>query len=337
MTLGARLRHWLALLLPRWLAVALRIRRLTPDRDPRRWPGPAHTATAAVIDTGGGYRAENRRQNPDVDPAEPSGGEGNATGNDHGWANCTMASAATALAYQQPQGNKTPWGGHLRHRQNDLSGGTDLYDAREAWASYGEELTIKSGTGWDTVRDVHDNRRAIVIQGTGNVPGSATFDGGHACVIAPETHTDGRWLFGDPLVNGWQWIEPSKIRDWAERWDSDIAYAAGEKPPPPPEPEPGPEPPEPEPPPTPAPTVSAYADGYRLGVADGRNVEADRTFGSWFPLGLARARWDGASWSEECARASLWSDGTPVPLGAVVASQTPASWTASGWAAALWR
>lgn len=355
MPLRWRLRHWLALHLPRWLAVALGIRRMTPVG--HVWPSSEQTATVDPVDTGGGYRAKLRQQNPSVDPKEPGGGESSSAGNDHGWANCSMSSGATAMAYQQPYGGKTPWGGDLRHKQGDQSGGTDLYDVKDAWASYGETLTIKTGSGWGTLVDTHNAKRAIVIQGTGNVPGSATFDGGHACVIGPETAGDGDWLWGDPLVSDWQWVDPDKIRQWAQAWNSDISYAAGEKPPPP-------DPPPPDPPPVVYPIPDRYAIGYRAGVVDGANAEADRTFASWRPGGpfigvpdfpgatwdgvawgganpspplWDRGRWDRRSWPGADPRAPRWSPGWPVPLGAVLAAQTPASWQTSGWAASVWR
>ena len=52
-----------------------------------------------------------------------------------------MTSSAIGLAYQSPRGELDLWGGDLRHSQGDLSGGTDLYDARDAWAEFGETLT----------------------------------------------------------------------------------------------------------------------------------------------------------------------------------------------------
>ena len=82
------------------------------------------------------------------------------------------------------------------------------------------------------------------------MPGSETFDGGHACAIAPETRSsDGAWLFGDPLATDWQWCSQSSIRSWVERLSSGCYYAVGELPPAEPAPEPEPEP------------VATYAQG----------------------------------------------------------------------------
>jgi hypothetical protein len=336
MTLGARLRHWLALVLPRWLAFLLGIRRPTP------WDGywPRRPVQVVPVADTGGFRAAWRPQDPSQDPREPGGGESSSAGTDHGWSNCTMASAALALAYQQPRGSKAPWGGDMRHHQSDLSGGTDLYDARAAWSAYGETLTIRSGAGWSALVTAHNEGRAIVIQGQGNVPGAETFDGGHACAIAPESQGDGDWLFGDPLASGWQWVTQSAIRSWAERWQSSIAFAVGEKPPPPPTtppPEPVPVPP-PAPPPAPG-----YPEGYASGYRDGRAAEADATFASWSPGGPVVlpdvTAWDAGAWAslgDTLDDADTWAS-LPVPMLAVWAAQTPAAWGVSGWTAAVWR
>lgn len=240
-----------------------------------------------------------------------------------------MSSGATALAYQTT-GRLTPWGGDLRHEQGDLEGGTDLYDLKAAWAEYGETLSIRSGQGWSEVKRCHDEGRAIVAQGEGNVPGSASFDGGHACVIGPETSSSGEWLFGDPLVSSWQWVSVGRVREWMEAWQSSCAFAVSRIVNPPPEPEPAPEPKPPAPPPPPPP---GYADGYAAGKRDGRALEADATFASW--LEPARGgRWDSARWAE--AAGSRWG-ARPIPLDALERSRTPAEWGAAGWTAATWR
>lgn len=330
----------LAELLPRWLAIALRIRRVSPGR--RR---PSRRVVVPELDTGGAFRAAWREQDPAVDPKEPYGSESSSTGSDHGWANCTMTAGALAIAYQQPRGDLAPWGGDMRHRQGDLSGGTDLYDLRDAWAEYGEELKIKSGSGWAALVDAHGAGRAVVVQGTGNVPGSESFDGGHACAIAPETHSDGRWLFGDPLASGWQWVKPADIRSWAERWQSSIAFAVGEAPPAEPVPQ--------------EPTASTCAlPGPELARASALAYELalDESVGLWVdylgPVGpVAGGVWDVSIWVgahessiawllEGCDDPSaVWGRG-PVPDPAAAARHaldTPPTWDALAWRALLWR
>jgi hypothetical protein len=137
-----------------------------------------------------------------------------------------MSAGAMAFAYEENDADG-PWGGHMRHNQDDMSGGTDLNDLKTAWSRYGgKSLTIKSGTGWDDVVNAHHEGRAIVIQGEGDCPGSGDFTGAHACVIAPENNGS-KWLWGDPDTSGWQWVEPEAIKAWAERLSSSVCFAVG--------------------------------------------------------------------------------------------------------------
>jgi hypothetical protein len=192
---------------------------------PDRIPNITNLRTVPEIDTGAAFRPDWRMQDPAKDAKEPYGGESSGTGNDHGWSNCTMVSAALAYAFAV-QDKSGPHGGDMRHNQDDLSGGTDLQDADTAFHRYGNQnLDILTGEGWATLKEKRSEGRAVIIQGEGNVPGSESFDGGHACVISPETHSDGKWLFGDPLASGWQWVSESAIRDWAENLGSGIYFA----------------------------------------------------------------------------------------------------------------
>ena len=226
-------------ILPRRLAVALGLRQLTPGA--RR---PA-ASVSVPADTGGAWRPKYRMQDPAKDPDEPFGSESSDAGQGHAWANCTLASGGMALGWHEQSDGC--WGGRLRHNQDDREGGTDLYDLRTAWSRYADAtLTIKSGQGWDAVKAARQDWRAIVIQGTGNVPGSESYDGGHACVILPERQAGGAdWLFGDPLASGWQWVDPDAIKTWAKAFSSGINFAVSRSHPP--------ESSEPVPPPTPAP------------------------------------------------------------------------------------
>ena len=209
--------------LPRALAVAIGLRQIAPRPD--RIPGMGNLRHVEPIDTGGEFRPDWRMQDPSRDPKEPYGSESSGTGNDHGWSNCTMCSAALVYAYHV-QDKTGPQAGDMRHNQDDMSGGTDLWDADTAWHRYGnQDLVIKVGAGWGAVKTAHNEKRAILIQGEGNVPGSESFDGSHACVIGIETNSEGKWLWGDPLADGWQWVTPSSIETWAKALDSSIYFA----------------------------------------------------------------------------------------------------------------
>jgi hypothetical protein len=174
----------------------------------------------------GWYRPRQKQQNPDVDPHEPAGGEHYSAGYDHGWSNCTMASGAMALDFHM-LGALDLWGGDLRHApgQPDQTGGTDLWDVAEAWAYHGQMLDIRSGDGWAAAKADHDDGRALLLTGEGDVPGSASFDGAHAICVLPEVHSDGRWLIADPLSTGPEWVTASALQTWAERLQGSINYA----------------------------------------------------------------------------------------------------------------
>jgi hypothetical protein len=196
-----------------------RFRSPRPDRIPDR------SFEVRVADTGGAFRPDWRMQDPSRDPREPWSGEAFSTGEDHGWCNCTMVAAALAYAYHARK-QSGPQGGDFRHAQSDMEGGTDLYDAKDAWAHYGgATLEIRSGAGWSAVERAHEEGRAIIIQGEGNVPGSEGFDGSHACCIGIETNSEGQWLWGDPLATGWQWVSSKQIREWAQALNANILFA----------------------------------------------------------------------------------------------------------------
>lgn len=200
-----------------------RIRLPFSDRIPHRDVGGAPIALAAPI---GWYRPRHKQQNPDVDPREPGGGESSNAGHDHGWSNCTMTAGAMALDFHTLGGTDV-WGGDLRHApgQPDMTGGTDLWDVEKAWSHYGADLSIRSGAGWSAAIADHDAGRALILTGEGNVPGAATFDGGHAICILPETGHDDDWLMADPLSTGPEWVTEGALYEWAARLSSGINYA----------------------------------------------------------------------------------------------------------------
>ena len=208
---------------------------------PDRIPNASNERTVPELDTGGAFRPDWRMQSPSKDPKEPYGSESSGTGENHAWSNCTMTAAALAYAYARGDASG-PWGGDFRHHQSDMDGGTDLHDADEAFHNYGNEnLDVRIGLGWADLKAKRGEGRAIVIQGEGNVPGTESFDGGHACCIGLETNSDGKWLWGDPLASGWQWVTESSIRDWAENLSSGIYYACTKVAPMPPTTTPPPE------------------------------------------------------------------------------------------------
>jgi hypothetical protein len=234
-TSDEKIRDGLIRAVPRTLAITLGLRVLVPGH---RLPTPAD-----VVDVGGvapppagWWRPPHHRQDPGSDPTEPYGSESGGKGEDHGWTNCNMTAAATVLNYHLHDPKGTAWGGDMRHHQDDMVEGTDLYDARTAWERYGASigreptLYIWSGRGWEGLKQAHKEKRAILLHGGGtmDVPGAGSFGGYHAVTIGPENQEkDGttRWLFGDPLAGDWQFVAVGDIRAWAEDLDPSIQFA----------------------------------------------------------------------------------------------------------------
>lgn len=270
-------------LLPRWLAVLLGLRKLSPGILDRL-PGIQDLYSATHDTSGGPWRPTFRPQPPWEGGSEPAGGDSNAKGEEHCWNQCTLCSASVVWGWHE-HSSSNPKGGVFRHEQGDLDGGTDLYDARDAWDNYnGADLKIKSGQGWGAVQDARRDWRAIVLQGTGNTPGAGTYTGAHAIGILPERPSSGsEWLIADPLCDGYDWVPESKLKEWAQAFSSGICFAVSRSWPPD-EPEPAPEPePEPEPPPPPPPIIGAAWAIPELPVApwDGELWDWGAWSGAW--------------------------------------------------------
>jgi hypothetical protein len=206
-----------------WRVALLRLRVLILYRWRRAWLServplfeePDARAPLPPIDTGGAYRAPFRSQFGDHS-------EDHTSPHSEG-VNCTMAAAAMALNHQTG-GAVDKSGGHMRHAQGDNDGGTDLYDAADAFASYGEPLSIRSGQGWPKVRAALEEHRGVILQGTGGLAGCGDYSGGHAIYVAPEANGS-RWLKGDPECSAYEWCESSALEAWAERLSSGVYFA----------------------------------------------------------------------------------------------------------------
>ena len=141
-----------------------------------------------------------------------------------------MAAGATMLDFHT-RGRKKSTGAEMRKRQQDQSGGTDAYDLQRAWATYKEVLVIRNGKYWaDLIKDrgrgwfvsidvwYAEIPVAIRCQSNGNI--------GHTMGVAPETHSDGRWLVSDPLCTGYKWVKPSDLRRAMEAWGKRIGIGS---------------------------------------------------------------------------------------------------------------
>ena len=198
------------------------------------------------------------------------------------------------------------------------------------------------------------------------MPGSETFDGGHACAIAPETQSDGEWLFGDPLATDWQWVSPSRDQDVDGAQSSGgYAFAVGEKPP-------APKPRSPSPRRRsrrrrrePSYTIEEIRPLLSIATTRAVTIAGDELVGLWVdyleaPTPAPGDVWDAGAWADTndvlaamrrlwyqelepdpCApgQPAAWHRGpVPMPLGdALEAIETPALWGLTSWRAGLWR
>jgi hypothetical protein len=273
--------------------------------------------------------------------------------------NCTMAAAAMGLDYHTTGGDKRG-PGNMRHAQGDQDGGTDLYDAAEAWAHYGESLSIRSGQGWAKVLEALRAGRGVILQGTGGVASCGDYTGGHAIYVAPEA-SGSRWLKGDPECSGWEWTEALDLERFAERLSSGVYFAVTadrtSSTPAPVPPTPAPEPC----PPAEEHTDAELAELARRSAARALVVAADELVGVWLdwlraPSASPSDRWEQCSWSDpaellelalgdeepdpclEPAPAGRWARGLPFPVGdALEAMLAPARWDATDWRQSTWQ
>jgi hypothetical protein len=307
-------------------------------------PEPDRRHDLPPIDTGGTYRPAYGSQFGD-----PS--ESHTTPHSEG-SNCTMASAGMALEYHT--GGRVKWrGGTCRHHQSDNDGGTDLYDAAECWARAGETLSIRSGQGWSAVQAALNDRRGVILQGTGGVKGCGNYTGGHAIYVQPEA-SGTRWLKGDPECSGWEWTEARDLEAFAERLSSGVYFAVTKS-----MSEPAPQPDCPDCPDPPTTLVNDPRPDYRKAFDTGGQMARDddvRTWVDWYGGStlIVRSSWGSGQWQdgsverlvlEPCppdppdGPVTVWGRG-PVPSPADLAKRavetdpvwsTDAAWTGSLW------
>jgi hypothetical protein len=309
---------WLRLRLIVWWRWRRKVAGLrVPDRIEPDSRGPIQDQP----DTGGGiYRAPFGSQFGD-----PS--ESHSSPHSEG-SNCTMAAAGMALAHHT-KGATNRRGGDLRHRQGDNDGGTDLYDAADAWASYGHSLSIRSGQGWGKVVAALEEGRGVILQGTGGIAGCGDYTGGHAIYVAPEK-SGSKWLKGDPECGGYEWTEASKLEGFAERLSSGVYFAVTKaqtsSTPPPPTPVPCPPPPK----------VEPVGPEINRAYQQGREMALDAEVGSWLAWVSYRGRdsWGVAEWG--CSHWSRAAGAIDPLTSARLARDTLPMWEAGGWRALTW-
>ena len=142
--------------------------------------------------------------------------------------NCGCATAATAIDFHTTGGTIST-GQAMRERNPDQSGGTDWYDMRDAWSTYGETLTVKNGQTWANARaDLMAGRLVLLSVWHATLGGpclSGSGQYGHGVAIAPPLNSDGaRWRVGDPWCKpgSWSWWAESKIKAAAEEFGGQV-------------------------------------------------------------------------------------------------------------------
>ena len=301
---------------------------------------PSSTPAARRARRGGRrIRASTRASRTD---ARARAGLGPRTG-----ADCTMSAGAVALAYHtRGLDDLAPWGGDLRHRQGDLSGGR-ICTICARLGGVRRDAHDRRGAGWSAVVEAHDAGRAIVIQGEGNVPGLG--------IVQRWTRVRDRARDAERRRCGYSAIRSRPAGNGSRRrrsrrgrraWQSSIAFAVSrvvaEAPDPAPEPKP--------PPPAPAPhTRAAELElAVELGAERAVGIASSALVGAWVryleaPAPSKPDAWGVGAWarpsssssgsrrrcgSVRAVRSGGWSRGpVPYPIAdALEAIKTPAAW-----------
>jgi len=138
---------------------------------------------------------------------------------------CTMESGAMVLDWHT-RGALQLWGGDLvQHCGRSISsilesGGTNLGDLQQAWAYYGQYLSIRSGETWADLLDCLAEGRAVVLQGdydqfTLNERCQTSLVSNHAISVYPY-QSDGRLLVGDPICHDFKGFKETSLIAYAE-------------------------------------------------------------------------------------------------------------------------
>jgi len=150
--------------------------------------------------------------------------------------NCLMAAAAVGLDYHS-LGAKTSTGAKMRSYSGDTSGGTNTDEIERAWhTGYDEDPITRDGRPWSDVLEDLRAGRLVMLQvwhatvGGPCLSGSGSY--GHGLAVAPEQHSDGRWLVADPWCSPpkWSWVSEAKLKAGAIEWADRCSREAGGRP-----------------------------------------------------------------------------------------------------------
>lgn len=145
--------------------------------------------------------------------------------------NCTPTSLANNI--REATGGRLDYSGAAiraivkrSEEQNPDTPGWSLQDAQLAAKRLGLQFVIKSGSGWQGVRDARAAGYGIVLQGDSEefpLGCSSKFDGDHAIYVHPE-NSGTRYLKGDPICPDWQWEEGGILRKYAENFSPTVRF-----------------------------------------------------------------------------------------------------------------
>ncbi len=113
-------------------------------------------------------------------------------------------------------GDLIPWAGRS---EGEIILGAILDDVDNAWIHFGQNLRVRTGTPWDSVREAFIEGRAVVIAGDVSALSSQYQHGavevGHGMVILPHRR-DEEVLVGNPHHIGYELVPESEIQSYAE-------------------------------------------------------------------------------------------------------------------------
>lgn len=146
--------------------------------------------------------------------------------------NCTPTSGANG-ARVATAGRINRSGSEIRalvKRDEETSPATPGWSLRDldlAMSRLGVPFELGSG-GWAGVVAAHGKGFPVVLQGISRVftsGCSGAFDGEHAGLIYPESHSDRkRWMWGDPICDKARWESIALLRRYAETFDPGVSF-----------------------------------------------------------------------------------------------------------------
>jgi hypothetical protein len=141
-------------------------------------------------------------------------------------ANCTPTSLAMALN-QVSRGTINETGSQIRElvkpveETNPTSPGWSLPDAVLAARRLKVRIAAVDKGPWSSLVQLRQQRGVLLQGDSDQFPNgcSGAFDGDH-CIYLPggATHSDGRWLIGDPICDAWRWEDPDVVKAYAGKF-----------------------------------------------------------------------------------------------------------------------